>query len=492
MSRPWQALAIAGKQVGDKYADIFADMQARIDATETLKALDDFRNEQRNYINEQSNIVGKNVIDVSGFTQVEEDKGKDLTTRAAEWHRILADTYANNLSNDNQKDIFQRAVSSEIDQGINRIAAHQARETRQYFADQIQYTIDTAIRDIQENPSEDTVNRAKLKVATAVQALYPGQNIDEYKLHALNRIDTATAAIREQTKLTGVFNDLVTKNTDPITQEMNADAAIDELMKPENYKELTIKEKNELSTSIYSEWSRKKQFAAEQTKETESNLLSDWSELRRTGKSRMAWYKKIEELARGGKVSKDFQGGAIALLKQDIEEAKRGPETNPFSYATLHERVMRGSATIGEIMKAGGISNDHKNGLIDKFYSKIEATTREDEKQAKDYIKSQLVSTGPLGTPLPTEYERLYKAYEGIDKYADEAKKAGKPWTIDEYMKYAEKLANHYRPTLRTKTVDFQKMYQAPAGQPKAAPEIPKRNPNENIDNYLKRIGKTF
>ena len=207
MSRPSLALAAAGKRVGDKYSDLFVGIKAKIDAAETLKAIDDFRNEQRNYINEQRNIVGKNVIDVSGLTQNEADKGKDLTTRATEWHQKMADTYANNLSSDDQRDIFYKLARNEIDSGINQVATHQAVQTRQYFADQIDYTIDTAIKDIQDNPSEDTVNRAKLKVATVVQAIYPGQNVDDYKLHALNRIDTATQAIMEREKKTAEIRD---------------------------------------------------------------------------------------------------------------------------------------------------------------------------------------------------------------------------------------------------------------------------------------------
>jgi len=207
MSRPSLALAAAGKRVGDKYSDLFVGIKAKIDAAETLKAIDDFRNEQRNYINEQRNIVGKNVIDVSGLTQNEADKGKDLTTRATEWHQKMADTYANNLSSDDQRDIFYKLARNEIDSGINQVANHQAVQTRQYFADQIDYTIDTAIKDIQDNPSEDTVNHAKLKVATVVQAIYPGQNVDDYKLHALNRIDTATQAIREREKNTAEIRD---------------------------------------------------------------------------------------------------------------------------------------------------------------------------------------------------------------------------------------------------------------------------------------------
>jgi len=242
MSRPWQALAIAGKQVGDKYLDLSIKMQSKIDATETLKAIDDFRNEQRNYINGQLNIVGKNVIDVSDLTQNEADKGKDLTTRATEWHKIMADTYANNLSNDNQRDLFYKLASNEIDSGINKVALHQAEQTRQYFTDQIEYSIDTAIKDIQENPSEDTVNRAKLKVATVVQAIYPGQNVDDYKLHALNRIDTATAAIRERERKTAEIREGIDLGVEIFKQdstgsiEVMTDAVRAQKLSPESEK----------------------------------------------------------------------------------------------------------------------------------------------------------------------------------------------------------------------------------------------------------------
>lgn len=242
MSKPWQALAIAGKQVGDKYLDLSIKMQSKIDATETLKAIDDFRNEQRNYINGQLNIVGKNVIDVSDLTQNEADKGKDLTTRATEWHKIMADTYANNLSNDNQRDLFYKLASNEIDSGINKVALHQAEQTRQYFTDQIEYSIDTAIKDIQENPSEDTVNRAKLKVATVVQAIYPGQNVDDYKLHALNRIDTATAAIRERERKTAEIREGIDLGVEIFKQdstgsiEVMTDAVRAQKLSPESEK----------------------------------------------------------------------------------------------------------------------------------------------------------------------------------------------------------------------------------------------------------------
>jgi hypothetical protein len=131
------------------------------------------------------------------------------------------------------------------------------------------------------------------------------------------------------------------------------------------------------------------------------------------------------------------------------------------------------------------------------LYTRSREVNRESEKAAKDYIKSQLVSTGPLGNPLPAEWERVYLAYQALDNYSDEARKAGKPWTLDQYMDYAKKLSNHYRPTIQSKVQDQMTALQGGAQSPgtqgtpaaaQAAPKGPaKRKPGESIDDFLKR-----
>ena len=127
------------------------------------------------------------------------------------------------------------------------------------------------------------------------------------------------------------------------------------------------------------------------------------------------------------------------------------------------------------------------------------ARLAESEKAAKDYIKSQLVTTGPLGNPLPAEWERVYLAYQALDDYSDEAKKSGKPWTRDQYMEYAKKLVNHYRPSIHSKIQDQMNALQAApspgttGGTAPAQAATPtqkgpvKRKPGETIDEYLRR-----
>jgi len=485
MSKPDLAFAAVGKKIGDEYTDLFAQMQAKVDAVEVLKSLNDFRNEQRNYLRETGNIVGKNVFDVSNFTQNEADKGKDLTTRGAEWHQGRAEAYAHNLSNDRQKDLFMNAARADIEQGLDRIANHQATQTRQYFVDQIAYTIDTAIKDIQDHPSEDVVNRAKLKVATAIQALYPGQNVDDYKLHALNRIDTATKAIRDEADVLSSYN-ILYKEHGGDAYKMRAD-----LMNPETMKRLGLD--------------------ARSVREVES-LISDQE------KTKGAIYEQTEagyfKDLQGGKLKKsriilDLDNGLIDTRGAEhwvkaITETTAGDD--PQAVIMMHDNIGRGSIiehgiprtlTAQDVLRAPGISMKTKTTLLDKFYTTQSKGINEGEKQAKDLLRSQIISTSPLGSPLPAEHERLYKAYEGIDKYADEARKAGKPWTLKEYMEYARQLADFYRPTVESKVEDYRTMFgprqPAAATQPgvtTAPAALPKRKPGENIKDYLKRTGR--
>lgn len=253
-----------------------------------------------------------------------------------------------------------------------------------------------------------------------------------------------------------------------------------------------------------------------QVKEVES-LISDQE------KTKRATYEQTEseyfKLLQGGKLKKsriilDLDKGLIDAKGAEhwtkaITETVAGDD--PQAIILMHDNIARGSImdkgtlrpiTATDIMKAPGISMKTKTVLLDKFYTKTDKVTGEAEKQAKDYIKSQLVSTSPLGSPIPAEYERLYKAYEAIDKHADDARRAGKPWTIDEYMKYAKQLSDFYRPTMESKVQDYQEMFgPRKSGAAKTAKGVPvtsetkpvtieKRKPGETINQYLKRTGR--
>ena len=243
-------------------------------------------------------------------------------------------------------------------------------------------------------------------------------------------------------------------------------------------------------------------------RETES-LITDLE------KTRNAVFEKTEvgyvSMAAAGKLKKsqiiaDVNAGLISPAKAqhwiDKLERDRDEKTDWMTFVKLEDKILRGAATVDDITKASGIGWKDRARLMSTLYTRAREVNRESEKAAKDYIKSQLVSTGPLGNPLPAEWERVYLAYQALDNYSDEARKAGKPWTLDQYMDYAKKLANHYRPTIQSKVQDQMRALQGEGpspgtvgGPPAAQPATPtatggtlKRKPGESIDDYLRRV----
>lgn len=465
-----ETLAIRGHQI-----------QADIDEKRTLDEFAAFDSEARQYVLKQRQVVGKNAI------RTNEDGTFALNTEAEKWHTEKVEEYVGRLENENQKRAFRKLATSQVDANLNHVASHISTEygsyNREVRATWVQNTLD-AIQLSGGDPG--SIDAAVGKYQLAMKALYPGQDIADLMQRDMVRFEHEAMGARKKFEETKAFNELRTKHGD------NAAAAVDELMKPESYPGMTVEDKQKVANIIRADITFKEQEKKRQIDDRQGKLLAEFSELKRTGKSRTAWYRNVESLARDGLVSDEFQKGAIVMLNQDIQEAKTGGETNPVSYAALHEKVMRGAATIEEIMAAKGISHSHKNTLIDKFYGKQGSEVKEAETQAKNYLKSQLVSTGPLGNPLPAEHERLFKAYEAIDVHADAARKTGKPWTVKEYMDYAQQLASFYRPTIESKVRDMNTAFGAPAAPatPKAAPADMKRKPGESIDAYLKRTGQ--
>jgi len=256
---------------------------------------------------------------------------------------------------------------------------------------------------------------------------------------------------------------------------------------------------------------------ARQVREVES-LITDQE------KTKRATYEQTEseyfKLLQEGKLKKsrillDLNEGRIDAKGAEHwtkSIADTGVGDDPQAIIIMHDNIARGSivekgvvrpVTAQDIFRAPGISMKTKTALLDKFYQRTDKVTGEAEKQAKDYIKSQIISTGPLGSPIPAEHERCFKAYEALDKHADEARRQGKPWGIQEYMTYAKQLADFYRPTMESKVQDYQEMFgprgsqaaqapaAAPATQPAAAPKtIEKRKPGESVRDYMKRTGR--
>lgn len=233
------------------------------------------------------------------------------------------------------------------------------------------------------------------------------------------------------------------------------------------------------------------------------NLISDLE------KTRAAVFEKTEagyvSMAAAGKLKKsaiiaDVNAGRISPVKAqhwiDHLDRVRDEKTDWMAYVQIEDKILRGAATADDVIKAPGVGMKDRARLLSTFYTRARETNRESEKAAKDYIKSQLVSTGPLGNPLPAEWERVYLAYQALDNHSEEAKKAGKPWSLDQYMDYAKKLSNHYRPTIQSKVQDqisaIQATGQSPGtqGAPPAQPgpkEPLKRKKGETIDEFIRR-----
>lgn len=247
---------------------------------------------------------------------------------------------------------------------------------------------------------------------------------------------------------------------------------------------------------------RKLGLDASGMRETES-LISDLE------KNRAAIFEKTEvgyvSQAAAGKLKKstviaDVNAGRISPVKAqhwiDHLDRVRDEKTDWMAYVQIEDKILRGAATADDVIKAPGVGMKDRARLLSTFYTRARETNRESEKAAKDYIKSQLVSTGPLGNPLPAEWERVYLAYQALDNHSEEAKKAGKPWSLDQYMDYAKKLANHYRPTIQSKVQDqisaIQATGQSPGtqGAPPAQPgpkEPLRRKKGETIDEFIRR-----
>lgn len=412
-------------------------------------------------------------------TATNENGSFNLVTEAEAWHNDAVQEISATLDNDDQRKIFKQMARKSREGLSIYISSHVLKEKEQSTENTRQMALDRTAAEIAgSNGNQQFIDN---RIA-AYQGVASMLNLDSDTVQRdVTKLQTVVLKSQKEWKVNAALADLKTKHGDNIVAAMQEASSVEFLNKYDAATQGHVR-------SSLSEDMRVQRLEIDSR---QSKLLSEWSGLLGTGKSRATWYRKVEKLADEGKVTDEFMRSAIVMQKQDIQEANTGGETNPVAYTTLHEKVARGGATIGEIMGAKGISFSHKNTLIDKFYSKQGSEVKEAETQAKNYIKSQLVSTGPLGNPLPAEHERLFKAYEAIDVHADAARKAEKPWTVKEYMDYAQQLATFYRPTIESKVRDMNSAFMPtqPAA-PKAAPADMKRKPGESIDQYLKRTGQ--
>lgn len=410
-------------------------------------------------------------------TATNEDGTFNLVSEAESWHDDAVKEIADSLDNDNQRRTFKKMAQDSRNSLSTFTSSHVLREKERSVENTRQMWLDQVGQEIANSNGDQKFIENRIAAYQGIASMI-GLDGDTIQ-RDITKLQTVVLKAQKDWNVNAAITDLKTRHGDNTEAALQEASSVEFLQK---YKSVDVQRQ---VRSVLTEDLRVKKFEIDAL---QGKLLAEFSDLKGQGKSRAGWYRKVARLAETGRVSDEFMRGAIVMQNQDIQEAKTGGETNPVSYAALHEKVMRGAASIEEIMGAKGINSAHKNSLIDKFYSKQGAETKEAETQAKNYIKSQLVTTGPLGNPLPAEHERLFKAYEAIDVHADAARKAGKPWTVKEYMDYAQQLAAFYRPTIKSKVDDMSAAFGVqPPAAPKAAPADMKRRPGESIDAYLKR-----
>lgn len=469
-------MGLAMIDTGEAMSRRAAEIQEDIDNKVALDTFGKYSTDVANRRVEMSKIKGQQAI------QTNEDGSFKLITDTEKWHNDKAESYGKGLYNDAQREKFGKLVAGERHSDLNWTATHIAQSDREYTQEVRHGWKQRVINEIAMSNGDQTYIDNRI---AAYQEIAKTLKLDDATVQRdITEIQTHAMKTQKDARTTAVLVDLKTRYAgDP-------EGALKEASSPEFLNQHGVETQRHVRSVIAEDMQVKKY----ETDKLQGNLLAEFSQLKREGKSRTFWYRKVEDLTRQGKVTDEFQRSAVVMQNQDIQEAKTGGETNPVAYATLHEKVMRGAAKIEDIMGAKGISFAHKNTLIDKFYSKQGSDVKEAETQAKNFLKSQLVSTGPLGNPLPAEHERLFKAYEAIDVHADAARKAGKPWTVKEYMDYATQLANFYRPTIESKVRDMNSAFRAPQPAQAATPEKTqpdmKRKPGESIDAYLKRTGQ--
>ena len=274
-------------------------MQEERDALLVVDHLTQLRNRTRDYITSLKERVGKN--------------GIDLQPEAREWMAASVDDMTNNLGSDRQKNLFRRMAASEVDQSLNQIAAHEHQQLTQYRTDLRQDSINNSVLSIRNSyGNQDLITKAIDQHVKQLGVLFPGQDVTDYKQADLSRLQLEAQTYTQHWKHTTVANELMTKFAgDP-------EAMTKHLMDPNNYKDLSIEEKQAIGTIVYSEFGRQKAFKKEQMEEQAQGLWADYYDAR-YGKNRgnpgalAKWHANVADLTRRGMIPSSVMQNAIQL-----------------------------------------------------------------------------------------------------------------------------------------------------------------------------------
>jgi hypothetical protein len=193
-----------GAEISQSSEEVFSAVQKIQDKQEMVDALAATNEYEKSLVDrstQMKGIVGKNVNDVSFFTGKEEDKGINLTEYEQQNLPALRKQYIEKLSPRAALMFNQRANEADVNY-LHQIATHQVTEFRQYTLDQLNGAIDNSISKITENPTEETEMKQIDEIDALIKKLYPGQNVEDYRLHARNKLEDHTRNIMALNRVT--------------------------------------------------------------------------------------------------------------------------------------------------------------------------------------------------------------------------------------------------------------------------------------------------
>lgn len=456
-------------------------------------------------------------------------QGKSALTNRAEIVKSIQDKakeIENGLGNDVQKMMFRKTAAQRMQQAFLQIDGHAMNQLKVYNYNEAKARLEGAQKDAMQNwagwddpqglyvrnkqlmgvefdniaelmgvPKDsalyessklatftqfhtDVLNNMMSLGQTEVAQKYLDANIKEIAPNKLDEIRTKLKAADKQVKFDKAFADLSVR--------FGGDYAAlqTELLSPEYLKAsgLDAKEAAQLSNIFKAKENYELTDEAQKLQGRIDEQVDNAFKLANAGNIAAA----IREIKRSEDIPEDKKFQYITSL------TSREVKTDPISFVNLYDKVRRGEVTATDIKTASGVSATDRVRLLDAFYD----AESSEVKSGENYLKSQIISTGPLGSPLPAEHERLYQAYEELEQFVKKERKDGKKVTSDTVYEAAKKIAARYRPSINTRIEDYQTMFpSAPAAaKSSAAPgrvsEIPKRKPGESIDDFLKRTGR--
>jgi len=433
----------------------YEKIQQERDTVDVLSAYDAFADEERSFLQEQLNLKGKNA--------------RTAIAAGAEWYGKTSGRYASEiLTNDGQRQEFNRLISRRRESGLNTLARHAAQEHRADIDDTLRGALATAEEDIRMHPgrSDDAVSTFRTMLST----LRSGQDTTADAIAAERQLRTAAvqammhdqpaAALeyieKHKEALGGVYgqlkNQITTirdrgKETDAyyILKDQygdDYDSALDTVRKPGFMKRhgLTLDNADAVALTLKAERKEqadRKDAADKEQREKETDII----------------FKAIRQ--KDYKTAIDALESAEAIdemIKYDIEQAIT--EAQPEPADVIWGRILEGIRK-KDIRHKSQLLPALARGITPEQYNKAVSLIKTVSEQsdpgyfrALDYLKSQIMPKKAWDVgESDEEHDRYYRAVVALDEIAAAAEKAGKPITGNAFIAAARDLAPSYMNT---------------------------------------------